>query len=294
MLVSTESSAGATPVIPLPNPGEGGPVDSGGGVPVIPLPNPGEGGPVDSGGGVPVIPLPNPGEGGPVSPGSGQTPCYYCAGSPTGLVRFLNAADGYVPFQIFVNNWRVVRQLGYASLTPYGYVTEGFQTVSVVGQDGYVYLQKPVPFRANDTATIAVINTAGGLDLLQIADATCTRPYGMSCLRMANLAWDSDPLDLLLRDGRTVFRDVRFKEVTSVVRVRPGSYAFYIAETEDNPTPRFQDIDTLERAVRLPLRDIELSFTADIPADTTTTIFVLHRRGSDDDDDLETLVVTDA
>ena len=186
MLVSTESSAGATPVIPLPNPGEGGPVDSGGGVP--------------------VIPLPNPGEGGPVSPGSGQTPCYYCAGSPTGLVRFLNAADGYVPFQIFVNNWRVVRQLGYASLTPYGYVTEGFQTVSVVGQDGYVYLQKPVPFRANDTATIAVINTAGGLDLLQIADATCTRPYGMSCLRMANLAWDSDPRTIPPRAFRTSTR----------------------------------------------------------------------------------------
>ena len=64
-------------VIPLPNPGEGGPVYPGnmdGGEAVIPLPNPGEGGPVypgPDGGGVvePVIPLPNPGEGGPVYPG---------------------------------------------------------------------------------------------------------------------------------------------------------------------------------------------------------------------------------
>ena len=45
---------------------------------VIPLPNPGEGGPVYPGnmnngvtdpGQIPVIPLPNPGEGGPVYPG---------------------------------------------------------------------------------------------------------------------------------------------------------------------------------------------------------------------------------
>ena len=46
------------------------------GVPVIPLPNPGEGGPVNDlnssgssndAGATPVIPLPNPGEGGPVN-----------------------------------------------------------------------------------------------------------------------------------------------------------------------------------------------------------------------------------
>lgn len=38
-----------TPVIPLPNPGEGGPVPDGedeSNFPVAPLPNPGEGGPV--------------------------------------------------------------------------------------------------------------------------------------------------------------------------------------------------------------------------------------------------------
>ena len=71
----------ATPVIPLPNPGEGGPVadlngtnpPSGGSVPVVPLPDPGAGGPVadlnpPSDGATPVIPLPNPGEGGPVGP----------------------------------------------------------------------------------------------------------------------------------------------------------------------------------------------------------------------------------
>ena len=71
-------------------------MDSGSGVPVIPLPNPGEGGPVDSGGGVPVIPLPNPGEGGPVYPGgqgSGipSIPVWPAAAQ----ARFLNAAYGY-------------------------------------------------------------------------------------------------------------------------------------------------------------------------------------------------------
>lgn len=97
-----------TPVIPLPNPGEGGPVYDGnsGNTPVIPLPNPGEGGPVYDGstGNIPVIPLPNPGEGGPVNGGSSVRPPIWL---PLSRVRFLNAAFGYTPIriQITASGW---------------------------------------------------------------------------------------------------------------------------------------------------------------------------------------------
>lgn len=99
--------------------------------PVIPLPNPGEGGPVHPGNtngniqdNTPVILLPNPGEGGPVYPGNmnnqgnnvnnmlsniigtiisthprPNVPCRLCNSSSTrsGYIRFLNAATGYNP-----------------------------------------------------------------------------------------------------------------------------------------------------------------------------------------------------
>ena len=53
----SRASSGQTPVIPLPDPGEGGPVAPDiGGTPVIPLPNPGEGGPVAPGGGIGMVP----------------------------------------------------------------------------------------------------------------------------------------------------------------------------------------------------------------------------------------------
>lgn len=96
-----------TPVIPLPNPGEGGPVPDGedeSNFPVAPLPNPGEGGPVPDfdESQTPVIPLPNPGEGGPIPtfperPNNGIwgsiitvfprpiIPCYFCNTTQYGL-----------------------------------------------------------------------------------------------------------------------------------------------------------------------------------------------------------------
>ena len=103
-------AGGADAVIPLPFPGEGGPVYPGNDIPVepvIPLPFPGEGGPVYPGNDIPVepvIPLPFPGEGGPVYPGCPNGNC------GSSRVRFLNAAYNYPAFRISLDNNRFVNQ----------------------------------------------------------------------------------------------------------------------------------------------------------------------------------------
>ena len=149
--------SGGEAVIPLPNPGEGGPVYPGpSGDAVIPLPDLGEGGPVYPGpGGDAVIPLPDLGEGGPVYPGDGPTwVCPGCSVTPvppivqsgTSRVRVLNAAYGYSAFRVSVGSRRFVNRLNYAEVTGYGRVHSGYQTVTVTGMNGYIYLQKSMPF----------------------------------------------------------------------------------------------------------------------------------------------------
>ena len=274
-------SGGAEPVVPLPNPGEGGPVYPGnmdtdvtdpGQVPVTPLPNPGEGGPVYPGNGgsgivEPVIPLPNPGEGGPVYPGNSGgnnsnwvCPSGFCGGvtilpgiigavwPSASKVRFLNAAYGYQAFRIFVGNTRAVNFLNYASATNYGQVGAGYQTVTVTGTDGYIYIQKTMPFQANGTTTIAIINTAGGLDLLQITDSCCPPANGYSSFRVGNLAINTGPLDVIMSDGRVVYSDLRYKEVGAFKRIMPGTYQFFYADTDLVPMPASLDIETMDSA----------------------------------------------
>ncbi|MDD3346848.1 DUF4397 domain-containing protein, partial [Oscillibacter sp.] len=234
-----------TPVIPLPNPGEGGPVYEGGsGTPVIPLPNPGEGGPVYGGGGIPVIPLPGPGQGGPVYGGGAIIPFW----PRSAQIRFLNAAFGYQTFRVLVNNFRAVNWLSYAALSAYGRVNSGYQTITVTGTDGYIYIQKTLPFQAGTLTTVAIINTPSGLDLLQIQDNCCPPTGGFANFRVSNLALNSTPLDVLLGDGRVVYTDVRYKETTSFKRLRPGQYQFYFAETNLTSMPAWMDIETLDSA----------------------------------------------
>lgn len=292
------------PMIPLPNPGEGGPVYPGpdnpddnnnAGIPVIPLPNPGEGGPVYPGpdnpddnnnAGVPVIPLPNPGEGGPVYPGPGNNQNYpggiviqpifpgnnnnnqggwlcsnnVCGGAAilpgiigtvwpgAAKVRFINAAYNYPAFRVFVGNNRFVNLLNYASATSYGRVSAGYQTVTISGTDGYIYIQKTMPFQAGGITTIAIINTASGMDLLQITDSCCPPTNGYSSFRIGNLASNTGPLDVIMSDGRVVYSDLRFKEIGAFKRIMPGTYQFFYAETDLLPMPASLDIETLDSA----------------------------------------------
>ena len=258
-------SDGATPVIPLPNPGEGGPVypgnnGSGGNdsaTPVIPLPNPGEGGPVypgnnGSGGninvGMPVIPLPNPGEGGPVFSGNNSsgfpgtiitvlprpvTPCFYCNSNSYGTIRFLNAAIGYMPFVISVNNRTAVDTLEYAEVSEYGRISSGYQTITVSGRNGYIYISKQIRVNVGATMTVAIVNTAGGLNLVEINDAPCYTPMGGSCIRVSNLSHNAGPLTLSTYSGNVVFRNVNFMEVTNYVRVVPARYEIFVSNPNE-------------------------------------------------------------
>ena len=185
-----ENRNDASPAVPLPGPGEENDI-----TPVIPLPNPGEGGPVypgdeiestpsmpPSGGGA-VRPTPSqPSTGGTVRPTPSQpstggiviqplpgtvipVPARYAA------VRFLNATHGYPPFRIFVDGTRVVNLLSSGTASGYVRIPAGRRTITVAGQDGYIYIQEALPFVSGSTSTVAIINRAGGLSLIKIDDA---------------------------------------------------------------------------------------------------------------------------
>lgn len=287
--------------------------------PVIPLPNPGEGGPVypgdtdmDTGtdiGAEPVIPLPNPGEGGPVYPGPTYpnyptyptyptTPSYPSQPNrPTqtrrARVRFLHAVYGYGAFRVAVSNRRLVNSLRYGGISGYSQVTAGYQTVTVSGSNGYIYLQKTMPFTANSVSTIAIINTAGGMDLLQITDSCCPPRSGMGAFRVSNLARNSGPMDVLLGDGRVVYADVRFKETTAYKEIRPGAYQFLFAATNQGAMPAWMDIETLDSAWLDidPPYDTAATQYVNVSARTNYTVFLLS--AGSQRNEIQTLLVQD-
>lgn len=266
MVKAAQTNEEDIPVAPLPNPGEGGPVyddsmdnNSGGNgsfgddlssIPVIPLPNPGEGGPVYNGpdhnrpsGGmwqpgyshVPVYRPVFPSNGSiTIFPGIGF-PCYNCTTSSSlGRVRILNASSGYPPFNVSLGNWRIGEQLDNGDTTSYVQASSGFQTVTVSGTNGYIYIQKMITIRSGSASTVAIINTSTGLDLLEISDLSCNGPSGTTCIRACNLSPDLGPFDVALENRDNSYRtftNVRFQEVTPFSSFAAGWYSIYVFRT---------------------------------------------------------------
>lgn len=266
MVKAAQTNEEDIPVAPLPNPGEGGPVyddsmdnNSGGNgsfgddlssIPVIPLPNPGEGGPVYNGpdhnrpsgsmwqpghSHVPVYRPVFPSNGSiTIFPGIGF-PCYNCTTSSSlGRVRILNASSGYPPFNVSLGNWRIGEQLDNGDLTSYVQASSGFQTVTVSGTDGYIYIQKMITIRSGSASTVAIINTSTGLDLLEISDLSCNGPSGTTYIRACNLSPDLGPFDVALENRGNSYRtftNVRFQEVTPFSSFAAGWYSIYVFRT---------------------------------------------------------------
>lgn len=147
----------------------------------------------------PAIPLPNPGEGGPVYEGTEETPEYnepvtlpaekpqfpqfpqqpilpqmpQKPSVPKLQVRFVNAANGYEPFTVFWNNRKFVSGLAFKETSAYESVMKGDGMITLAGADGYIYYQRPYRLEGCRDLTIVIVNTGSNLELVQLPEYNC-------------------------------------------------------------------------------------------------------------------------
>lgn len=232
----------------------------------------------------------------PVTPDNSGTQSRYCR------VRFLHAAPNETSFNVSIGSQRVASNLAYGNLSEYRSVPDGFRTITIMNtrRPRAILFQKALPLRGGQQLTLAIINTSSGIEIIPVSDQACiSRPSGVSCLRMANLALNNPPLDLLLNDGRCIFRDVRFKEISTLNRIRPGVYNLIVTETPQVPTPRAELVD-VETVNDMPIAVSErfvpgygevnalMSFRLAVRANTMYTIYVIG--GGKEEPDLQVVI----
>ena len=150
----------------------------------------------------PAIPLPNPGEGGPVYEGSAEEPEYsepvmppaerpqmpqmpqmpqlpqlpqrpQVPSRPMLQLRFVNAANGYEPFMVYWNNRKLVSGLAFKETSGYESVVKGDGIITLAGPDGYIYYQRPYRIEGCRDITIVIVNTGSNLELVELPEYNC-------------------------------------------------------------------------------------------------------------------------
>ena len=149
---------------------------------------------------------------------------------PSSAVRFINAAVGCGPVSITVNDNTASSYLDYSNMTDYQYVTGGYANVVVRSSNTNRVINR-TNFQVEDGGvyTIALVNSADGVALFLIEDTSCSKSIYNSCLRVVNLTNRSPALDVMMTNGRTLFDNVRFLDVTEYQQFAAGTYSFTVS-----------------------------------------------------------------
>lgn len=174
---------------------------------------------------VPDRPFPFPLGPGPV------IPCPGCFPTPSQgvLMRFLCATPDFSNLTVEVGNRTILNGMNLADISRYLQYSRGFQRITVMAPNGYVFLQQSVFLENN--CTVAIVSSGNRMQLTVINDPGCTSASNASCLRVCNLAYYSGPVNITLSNGFLRFTNVRPGEAGSFSRLRSGSYMVSVARS---------------------------------------------------------------
>lgn len=218
-------------------------------VPASPYPDPDNPFPTPSLPGKPPAPQRPPADSTPSLPGNGGTGTGQwppitiypipILPSPQGnrrrycTIRFLNAAVGYDRIHISLGNQRMVNSLGYGELTSYFIERSGFRDIRVMDgmNQGSLLSVDTFLLAENETYTAAFVNGINGPSMYLMTDYSCADRYQRtSCVRVANLSYNAQTLDVSAQKGEVRFEDLTFKTVSTYKRVLSGNQEFVVTD----------------------------------------------------------------
>lgn len=157
-------------------------------------------------------------------------PCLFCNNNQwgRGAIRLLNAATGYNAFTIWIDGRPVSRGLNFPEITQYRQISQGYHVFTVMGMNGYTYVQKSL-YVGDGMATVAIVNAPSGLDLTMIEDTACTTNSNTACFRVCNLAFYSGPVNAAI--GNVYFNSINFKTAASFSSFNAGTYNLSVSRS---------------------------------------------------------------
>lgn len=162
-----------------------------------------------------------------ISPG---TPCIFCNNNQwiRGGIRLLNAVSNYGALSIYIDNRLAYSGLNFSEITQYRQISQGNHIFTVIGMNGYVYIRKSL-FVGDGMATVAIINSANGLDLTSIADTACPINNNSACFRISNLAYYTGAVNASI--SNVFFNSINFKQTASFSQFDPGNYTVNVSQS---------------------------------------------------------------
>lgn len=154
----------------------------------------------------------------------------------TSYVRILHASPDAPPVDIYINNMKTVSNLAYKDFTEYLQLAPGRYNVKVfpTGQRNNPVINTNVDIPPRAILTVAAVDKLENIGLLPIEDTPLPTGQGRAYIRFGHLSPSAPKVDIRLPNGKVIFENVEFKEVTDYISAYPGNYGLevYVAGTD--------------------------------------------------------------
>lgn len=151
----------------------------------------------------------------------------------TTYARIFHASPDAPPVDVYINNRPVVSNLRYRSFTEYLPLPPGVSNVKVfpAGRTTNPVINTNVNIPPNTILTVAAINELKDISLYPIEDTPKPIPMDKVYIRVGHLSPNAPAVDVRLPNGRNLFEDVEYKEITDYKLVEPGEYTLNLYTT---------------------------------------------------------------
>ncbi len=165
------------------------------------------------------------------------------------FIRFLNASPGSPAVDIYFDGELVFDNIVYNELS--NYLVVGPKEIHVqvfpTGEEGSPLLDTQLSIPASSTITAAIIGTMPNIGLMPIFFSAEVTQDSNALIRFVHLSLTAPAMDLAQADGRVLFTDVQYTQLTDFEKLTPGLYELQLQETGGGQVCATDELKAAER-----------------------------------------------
>jgi len=145
-------------------------------------------------------------------------------------IRIFNAVPDAPPMDVYINGRLSAEGLFYKRFSQYLMVTPGpiNLQIYVSGRNHSPVLDTGLVIPSSEMLTIAALGSFVDIGLLRVPEPRACTANNKVKLTLGHISPNAPRLDITLRDGTVIFKDVGFKEITNYIDINPGIYDLQI------------------------------------------------------------------
>lgn len=148
-------------------------------------------------------------------------------------IRLFHASPNAPAVDVYANGKLIAQNLSYKKFSKYLPVAPGNYNIQIYPAGNTInevlntnlYIPQGTIFNA------AVIGQLPNISLYPIPEPYTVQNFGRPCIRFIHLSPNAPNVDIVLSDGRKVFSNIGYKDITDYVCIPAGTYNFEVRPT---------------------------------------------------------------